>query len=275
MRSDRRFDAVVAAHPAQFDIAAAAERQLGQLEAASDKDPHSLELKSDLLLELAHQQHYAAMLAESDSALLALESTNFREKLYDDYYEQYPRFLNLRSIALQRAGRWDEAIEQLRAASESNNTNQLLDLAVLYCVLDRPKEALEAIGRVKGDTSPYGAMQVEWVRLDSALQLDDRRQATASMRFLGKHLTDAPWAYMGGLLSANQLDRAARFLIEELSNPEQRQDALASVQDYASKLQTPRDLEYSSRWRKVVAYKDVQAAIQKTGRVANYHLEEP
>jgi hypothetical protein len=275
MRSDRRFDGVVAAHPAQFDIAAAAEHQLRQLESASDKDPHSLALKSELLFELAHQQHYAAMLAESDSALLALESTNFREKLYDDYYEQYPRFLTLRSIALQRAGRWDEAVEQLRTASVSNNTNQLLDLAVLYCVLDRPKEALEAIARVKGDTSPYGAMQVEWVHLDAALQLDDKRQAAASMRFLRKHVVDAPWAYMGALLSANQLERAARFLVEELSNPEQRQDALASVQDYASKLQTPRDLEYSSRWREVVAYKDVQAAIQNTGRVASYHLEEP
>jgi hypothetical protein len=80
---------------------------------------------------------------------------------------------------------------------------------------------------------------------------------------------------MGGLLSANQLDRAARFLVVELLNPEQRQDALASVQDYASKLQTPRDMEYSSRWREVVANRDVQAAIQKTGRVSSYHLEEP
>jgi hypothetical protein len=275
MRADRRFDAVVAAHPAQFDIAAAAEHQLKNLESASENNPYSLALKTDLLLELLHQQHYAAMLAESDSTLSALESTNFREKLYEDYYEQYARFLNVRSIALQRAGRWDEAVEQLKAASVGNNTNQLINLAVLYCVLDRPYDALEAIGRVKGDTSPFGAMQVESVRLEAAEQLGDRRQVAASMQFLKKHITDAPWAFMGALLSVNQLDGAARFLIEELLNPEQRQEALASVQDYASKPQTPRDQEFSSRWREVVAHKDVQAAIQKTGRVASYHLEEP
>jgi hypothetical protein len=275
MRADRRFEAVVAARPPQFDVPAAAERQLKNLESASENNPRSLVLKTELLLALAHQQHYAAMLAESDSAVSALESTNFREKLYEDYYEQYARFLNVRSIALQRAGRWEEAVEQLKAASVGNNTNQLINLAVLYCVLDRPNEGLEAIGRVKGDASPYGAMQVEWVRLEAAVQLGDTRQVAASMQFLKKHAADAPWAYMGGLLSVNQLDRAARFLIEELLNPEQRQDALAGVQDYAAKPQTPRDREFSLRWREVVARKEVQAAIQKTGRTASYHLEEP
>jgi tetratricopeptide (TPR) repeat protein len=275
MRADRRFDAVVAAHRDQYDIAAAAERQLKNLESVSDGNPHSLALKTDLLLELVHQQHYGAMLAESDSVLAALESTNFRDKLYDDYYEQYSRFLNLRSLALQRTGRWDEAVEQLKAASDGNNVNQLINLGTLYCALDRPREALEAIARVKGDASPYGAMQVEWVHLEAAQQLGDSRQAAESIQFLKKHAVDAPWAYMGGLLSTNQLDRAAGFLIVELRDPEQRQDALAGVQDYASKPETPRDLEFSSRWRAVVARKDVQAAIQQVGRVASYHLEEP
>jgi hypothetical protein len=46
MRADRRFDAVVAANPGQFDIGAAAEREFQALQTESEKAPQSLEVKS-------------------------------------------------------------------------------------------------------------------------------------------------------------------------------------------------------------------------------------
>jgi tetratricopeptide (TPR) repeat protein len=275
MRADRRFDPVVAALPTQFDITAAAARQLEDLESASDREPHSLALKSQVILALANRQHYAAMLAESDSVVSAIRSTNFPEKLFVDYYEQYEGFLNLRAIALERAGRLDEAVAQFKAASVGNNTNQLINLAAFYCDLGRPNDALDPIGRVRGDTSPYGAMQLESVRLDAVVQLGDARQVATSMQFLKKHVEDAPGAYLNGLLSVNQLDRAAHVLVGQLLDPDQRQDALTRVQDYARPPQTPREMEFASRWSEVVARKEVQSVIQKVGRVETYHLEAP
>lgn len=275
MRADRRFDAIVAAHPDHFDIRAAGERQLHDLESASENAPHVLELRSDVILALVHQQHYAAMLAETDAVLTAVQSTNFRDKLYVDYYEQFGQFLNLRSIALERAGRWDDAVSQLSSASVGNNTNQLINLAALYCKLGRPKDALEQIGRVRGDTSPYGAMQLEWVRLEAAVQMGDRRQVAPSLQYLKKHAADSPWAYMSGLLSLKQYSRAAKLLVAELLNLDERAGALMNVQDYAHQPQTPWEAEFASRWHEVIARKEVQAAIHKVGRVESYHLEAP
>jgi hypothetical protein len=77
----------------------------------------------------------------------------------------------MRAVALERAGRSDDAAAQLMSASLGNNTNQLLNLGELYCELRRLQDALDSIGRVRGDTSPYGAMQLEWVRLEAAVQL--------------------------------------------------------------------------------------------------------
>src|SRR5271163_189811 len=145
MRADRRFDAVVTAHPAQFEINAAGERERRALESAADAQPTSLELKSRVIFALFQQQHYAAMLAETDSVLLAIRSTSSPTRLYEDYYAQFEWFLNLRSYALARNGRWDEAAAELAAASASGHTDQLINLGALYCRMGRPKEALAAI----------------------------------------------------------------------------------------------------------------------------------
>jgi beta-barrel assembly-enhancing protease len=274
MKADRRFDALVAARPEQFDIDAAAARQLHELGSASDQSPGSLELKLDVMLALLHQQHYAAMLAESDSVLLGMRSTNFPAKLYEDYYTQYARFLNLRSIALQRAGRWDEAVAELRIPSVAI-PSPLINLAVLYCELERPKDAAETIGRVKENTSPYGAMRVQWVRLEAAVQLGDKQQVATSLQYLRGHAADAPAVYLDALLSVNEQDQAADVLMRRLKDFDQRQEALLLVQDYVHPPETARDIEFTARWRSVVASKEVQAAIVRVGRVESYRLEAP
>jgi Tfp pilus assembly protein PilF len=275
MRADRRFDAVVEALPQHFDIEAEAARQLTNLESASDRQPNVLALKSQFIAALGQQEHYAAMLAESDSVASTIESTNFPEKLFVDYYEQYDELRDLRAIALQREGQTDEAISQFKAAAAGNNTNQLINLAEFYCDLGRPADALDPIRRATGNTSPYGAMVLESVRLDAAVQLSDRGQTATSLSYLRKHARDAPGAYLDGLLSANLLDQAAHVLVQQLLDVDQRQEALTRVQDYALPPQTAREMEITSRWRRVLAHKEVQAAIQKVGRVESYHLEAP
>jgi hypothetical protein len=227
MRVDRRFDAVVAANPARFDIDLAANRELRELQAASDNAPRSLSLKLNVIDALRHRQRYAAALAAADSLLLELRSTNYPEKLFEDYDENNNWFLNARADALERMGRWEEAAAQMSAAGllpedKAGNVSQLINLANLYCKMGLPKQALAALGRMAAHPSPYGAMQMEQVRLDAAIQLEDAKEAARSLQYLREHRADDPAAYQYAATIANQLDLAAQILIARLLDPEQR-----------------------------------------------------
>ena len=280
MRADRRFDVIVAASPAQFDIEAATEREFQALQEAAEKSPQSLALKSWVIDSLLRQQHYEAALAAADSVLSDIRSTNYPEKLFEDYADRESWFLNLRSIALQRVGRWDEALAQLAAASLlpeqfGGNVDQLINLGYLDCALGRPRDALAAIGSVVERTSPYGAMQKQAVILDAAVQLADAKQIERSLQYLHMHREDAPDIYEDALVIANQLRRAAHVLVAQLLDTSERQDALLSIQAFAPTPGTPRDMEIDARRRAVILRPDVQAATKKVGRVDSYRLEAP
>jgi tetratricopeptide (TPR) repeat protein len=279
MRADRRFDAVVAANAPLFDIDAAARRAFQTYQAAAEKAPDVLELQLNVIEALLRQQRYEAAVAACDSILSNIRSTNYPEKLYSDYEAYYHWILNERADLLERVGRWDEAVGQLIAASKlpenhSGNVSQLLNLAHIYCDLDRPREALDVISRITARTSSHGAMQVEKIRLNTASQLGDSLQADRSMQYLETHHADAPDDYEDALIYTNQLDRAAKLLLERLRDRKQRTQALVDVQTYAAPLRTPRQVTYESRWDAVIARPDVRAAIQRVGRIEKYRVEE-
>lgn len=277
MRADRRLDSVVAANPALFDIDEAARRELAGLEAATESAPRSLVLEVAFIDALQQQRHYGASLAAADSILAALQSTNFPERLYDDLADQEPWFLESRSIALYRVGRWDEAVEQMQAASrlfehDHGNITQLIDLGQMYCELGRPQEALMAIDGILTPASPYGLMQIAKVRLEAAVQLGDAAQAGRSLDYLRTHRGDSVATYEEALIAANHLDRAARVLAARLFDAHEREDALASVQTYAPEPEGPMEQRFDERLRVLIARKDVQSAIRRVGRIERYDL---
>jgi len=276
MRADRRFDAVVSAHPDQFDVELAADQELRTLQSLSDEHPKSLWLKARVMEALQHKKHYAAMLAASDSVIQDIRATNFPDKLYDDYVQEHDAYFELRSIALEREERWDEAEAQMVAAARDGSIDQIINLAYLYCALDRPKDALAVLGPVGPTrTSPYGAMQAEVLRLQSAVELEDRDQTSRSMQFLRSHHADAPRTYLYGLIVANQLDQAAHYLITELEDVGLRQSVLPEVQEYLPNPGTKTELEMEARWQSVIARKEVQTVIHKVGRIERFNLEAP
>jgi hypothetical protein len=59
----------------------------------------------------------------------------------------------------------------------------------------------------------------------------------------------------------------------ELLDEDLRQEALLSVQTFAPTRGTARELDLEARWHVVITRSDVQAAIQKVGRVEEYRLE--
>lgn len=276
MRADRRFDAVVAAHPEQFDVEAAAEREFKHLESLSDEHPKSLELETRVMDALRSQQHYEAMLAVSDSAMEEIEATNFPERLYDDYVEKHGAFFRSRSIALQRVGQWDEAVDQQVEAARDGSIDQIIGLADLYCSLNRPKDALAVINPLGPTrTSPYGTMQVEAIRLQAAVELGDHDQVSRSLEFLRAHRADSPDAYLFALVVAKQTNLAANDLVTQLEDKDLRQTVLLEAQIYLPTPGPAEDLAVEAQWRSVLARKEVQAAIDKVGRIQSYQLESP
>jgi hypothetical protein len=280
MRADRRFDATVAANPDRFDINAAAVRELHEFEKASEISPRSLELRVRILAALEQQQHYGAMLAASDSVLLEIRSTNYPEKSYEDYNEQYSKFLAFRAVALETLGRWDEGVEELVAGSRLRenrqaNVSQIIELANLYCELGRPAEAVPILDKVGANISGYGAMQKESVRLWAALQLGDKKQSALSLKHLREHRSDAPGAYFDALIIANKPAEAERYMVARLRDADLRQEALGEVQIYALPPLPPLAGAFEAARRSVIDRESVQTEIQRVGRVETYHLESP
>jgi tetratricopeptide (TPR) repeat protein len=278
MRSDRRFDAVVAAHPERFDVAAAATRDIRALQAKDDAVDNSLRVKTLLMAALMRRQHAAAALAIADEATAEISDTNYPERRYLDYLAEYGGLLSERAFALLDLGLWDEAVAQLTAAArefehDRDNVGAAIALAQVECDLARPKEARSVLDQVASGLSPYGTMQVEGVRLDVATQEGDAAQVKRSLSYLAAHRGDAALTYLSALIIANELDRAAQELRRQLADPATRQEALGVVQTYALEPATPRDLEMRARWQSVLARQDVQKAIEKVGRTDSYDLE--
>ena len=66
MRADRRFDAITAANPAQFDVDAALKRNLEHFQSAAERSPKALTPKTAVINLLMEEQHYGAALAAAD-----------------------------------------------------------------------------------------------------------------------------------------------------------------------------------------------------------------
>jgi hypothetical protein len=279
MRVDRRFDTVTTATPAHFDIDAAAREQLRIVQDLSDQYPEILELKLEVVSALRHLRRYGAMLAATDELMSEIEATNYPQRLFKDtrYVDWYRWLLNFRSVALERLGRSDEAVAQLQAASRltergAKNVTQVLNLGELYCRLNRPKDALAAIAEV-GSMTPHGRMQLESVRFEAAVQLNDAAQIEQSLGFMNSHVADGPEFLLSSWLITGDFDLAAKSFIVRLFDPEQRYGALRSVQDYSPIPESDWEKRFDAQWRVFMARPDVQAAINKVGRAESFRLE--
>jgi hypothetical protein len=278
IRADRRFDAVVAAHPEAFDAEAAADRQISWLQSKDENGADSLRVKVLLMAALMRRHHAPAALAIADDAIAEIRDTNYPERRFVDYLAEYGDLLTERAYTLLDLGLWDQGVAQLKEAAgefehDRDNVRAVIDLAEVECDLARPAEARSALAQITAALSPYGDMRVEAVRLDIAAQEGDAAQIERSLSYLRAHRDEAFVSYLSALIIANQPDRAAEELRRQLLGPDTRQDALENVQTYAPQPATPRDLEMRARWQSVLARPDVQHAITGVGRVQSYDLE--
>jgi len=279
MRADRRFDAITVANPAQLDVNAVIRKNLEHFQLVAERTPKSLTPKAIVMERLAEEQHYGAALAAADDLLVEIRLHADPKQWYEDFDERYVWILDSRSRLLRRLGRWDEGVDQLAAASyvpdkDGKNVSQVINLGELYCNLGKPQDALNVLVRLGSDISAYGRMQEAAVRLDAAIQLGDAEQTEKWLGFIKEHRLDAPRTYEDALLRMNDPETAAKWLIEQFENKDLRSEALLHIQDYAVPRETTRQMELRQRRRELMGRADVQAEIQKVGRIESYKVEE-
>ena len=197
---------------------------------------------------------------------------------YDDASENLSWIRNQRATLVWRLGRWADAVQEQERAQRlveqgHINVNQSINLARLYCTLDRPREALAAVAPIgENDVNEYGRMQLEGVRHSAALQLGDQSLARKAMDWMRDHHADAEPSYQRALLEADDMAGAARVLIARLEDPRKRTDALLALQHFADVPETPRQRFMSKQWEALASRADVKAAIAKVGRIEHFAL---
>lgn len=278
MRIDKRFDPIARGRPQAFDVDHLLEAQIQAARARIKAHPDQLrpvQRLQDLLLEKGRN---AEVLSISDAAVAHAERGD-GDKTYTDFSEAYNWVLNQRSLALAHEGRWDDAVREMtRAARRPEdgglNVSQSINLADLFADLGQPDKAAAAIAE-PGEMSPNGNMQLEYVRLQIAIEKNDAGSIAKHMAYLQKHRTDDIGTWQRALLKHGDLDAAAALLIQRLQVPDWRSGALVDMQHYAHSEQTPAMKTMDQRWNAVTSRPDVQAALAKVGRVERFDVIAP
>ena len=165
-----------------------------------------------------------------------------------------------------RSPSWRPA--RLQQEDGSINVSQAINLGWHYVDYGKPENALKALDGIDWahSLSPYGRMQLQYVRYRAYLQLGNAQEADNVLAYLREHRDDAEDTWQLAMLDAGDFDGAAALLIARLRDPEKRYEALGEVQEYLPLPRLPKQAEALARWEKLVTRDDVAAAINEVGR---------
>jgi hypothetical protein len=182
-----------------------------------------------------------------------------------------------RADVLAALGREDEAVKQQQEAATlpedgSSNTSQAINLAGQLNAQGHPKDALALLEKVTS-MSAYGRMAFEETRACAYAQLDDKTKYDESMAYLNAHKADGPMLPMEAALCAKDLDGTAKAEIALLADPDTRLDILLWLQKFVGpNASEAAQNDDDSIWGKVQKRADVQAAVEKVGRVMRFPI---
>ena len=267
-RLDTRFAPQVAADPARFDLAAAAERQLAHDRAEMSAHPDHLAAVRTVAGDLIGQARF-------DAALALIQAGQDQRGGFTDQDALRPSLLAAKAQALEGLGRFDEAVAVLqgRARLPAGGPGAQLDLAEL---LDRLGRADAAVATLKPlerllAADPAGLAEV---RADRACVLLARRdQAVPDLAWLTAHARENPAARLRALVCAGAPDDLAAAFIAQLKDPDQREAALVRLSTFdPPAAATPIQAARLATMAAIRARRDVQAAIAATGHTEHIPL---
>jgi hypothetical protein len=273
MRADRRFDALVKAEKRAFNIHRAVKRECRRLEKTAAANSRSLGVRVQYGYALLVAGRFAELLALTDELIARVIAARSDEAPFDDIDEQFNWIYNHKAASLRALARWDEALVVMETARQkpdegSINVGQAINLGWHYVDYGKPGNALKALEGIDWarSVSPYGRMQLQYVRYRAYLQLSAVQDADNVFAYLREHREDAEDTWQLAMLESGDVDGAAALLIARLRDPEKRYEALGEVQEYLPLPRLPKQAEARARWQKLVSREDVAAVINEVGR---------
>jgi hypothetical protein len=267
---DTRLGAIVSP---DVDLRAAAEAELGRARDEMARFPFALAPILGAARDLR-------MLGRPDEALALLNSATANGKLsaYLDAKDQANWWWNSVAEANQMLGNTDAAFAAYREGAAKGergyeNVSQVINLAHAQVRAERYADALATIGALKGNTSPFGAMEAAQARGCANAGLKNMAALAADRAFVAEHEKDNRDVAVDLSICAGDLDAAAAAMIRMLDDPDARVRALILLSDYDPPLPHHRQGPYPAGYAALKQRADVKAAIARAGGTRRVPLQ--
>jgi tetratricopeptide (TPR) repeat protein len=268
LRADRRFDALVAADPAAFDVRAVGEAELARGRALAAAAPDHLGPRYQVAAALYRLGRYDEALSELDAALPN-----------DPAWGEDPGYsmdLVARKITvLGDLGRSEEAlaISSSLCALCGRKSHMDLQQAHVLLGLQRPAEALSLLaGTDTRGLNLVGLAELAALRACAYHGTGRDKEAAAQLDTLRLAPANSPDDYLGALLCVGRDDEVATAIVSLLNDPRTRDATLGDLQIYREDGLPPLTRRLRARLAVIEARADVRAAIAKVGRVETYQM---
>jgi beta-barrel assembly-enhancing protease len=198
---------------------------------------------------------------------------------YDDASDLLNWLHDDRSRAARALGRWDDAVRELeegRRIPERGNPNvsQSINLGVLDCSLDRPRDALRAIADLGlEDVNGYGRMILARIRHEASVELGDRAAARSEMDWMREHQSDSESTFLEALVMSGEFDEGVR-VFDALLASRARTRALLGIQGFLWTPATARMEALRRQWELFLARPDVARTVAAIGKVEHFNLPD-
>ncbi|WP_111267635.1 tetratricopeptide repeat protein [Marilutibacter maris] len=275
IRSDKRFDRVFNRDAPGHDVDGALRRQIEAQKQHAVIFPDDVRAHVQLSYALLSAGRNEEVIKLADRTMARLARASLERPAFTHIDEQV-WLMDSRAVALRRLGRVDDALDEMRRASQlseqgEQNVSQALNLGDFYCSLGRPDEAMAAVAQI-GEMSAYGQMVLHKVRHCAAVQRGDARMGGASLAHLDGNEDEAPTILLEALLRAGRIDEAAARLIAQLQSDDRRGRMLEWLQDYPLPQPLPGNVAMRAARAAMLARDDVTAAIAAVGRIERYDI---
>ncbi len=234
---DARFAQHVAAAPAQFDLKAAAERQLARDRSWMLGHPDRLDGVLAVVTDLRGLERFdeAGVLIQAARARAALSTPG--APAFKDGDQQMRWLLEMQAMVTAETGGAPDVVNSQLAAialapdGKPRATGQGLDYAIYLVDAGRPADAirlLEGFDNAPG-LNDKGRSVMHMARACADARLDRDDDLKAELGYLSQHDTDDPDALTHALLCANDLNAVAIRLIRALKDSGARESVLVSL----------------------------------------------
>ena len=279
VRSDNRYARFLSDSPTAGDFQARVNVSTANARNLMTAHPDSVEAIANLAYRLAAANHLDEALKLTDDALARVAAAPKDKPAFGDEGDKLAWIDMTRSLILQRQNHLDQQVKTQEdalksAAAGTDLVSQNINLGFTYAAHGQPQEALDVVANVDANSSAYGVMAADEVRVCAYKQLGDKAKLAETVAYMKAHIADGYNPYRHALLCSGDVDALAASMVMRLDNPKTRNDTLYWMQTYLPQPLTP----LAQQWQQVeidaMTRPEVKAAVARYGRVDAYPTYE-